>query len=110
MARLAITDPDAPQPLLCPATGRVVVFNGADTSAEREWERFTGIARTRNDAELVLLRLAADGPQAMAPATGHHAGAVVDPRSAYGSTSPRRSWRVCWRSVSTRPSSAGTEV
>jgi len=80
VARLAISDPAAPQPIRCAATGRVALFNGADTHQREDWRRW-GPGRTHNDAELLLLRLAASGPGALPPRAGHGAGAVVDPRS-----------------------------
>ncbi|MEZ5962843.1 MAG: asparagine synthase-related protein [Planctomycetota bacterium] len=78
VTRLAITDAATPQPIRCPRTGHVVVFNGAVTSAEEEWARFGAARASDNDAELPLLRLAAGGPQAIAPRCGHHALALVE--------------------------------
>jgi asparagine synthase (glutamine-hydrolysing) len=79
VARLAITDPAAAQPIVCAHTGRVVVCNGAITSARAEWARYGEGRQTRNDAELPLLRLRHCGPGALAPQCGHYAFAVADP-------------------------------
>ncbi|MCA8943359.1 MAG: hypothetical protein KDB80_12420, partial [Planctomycetes bacterium] len=76
-ARLAISDATAPQPIECPRTGRVVVFNGAVTSARDEWARYR--TATRNDAELLLHRLAHDGPEGLLDMTGPYAFAIADP-------------------------------
>ena len=65
VARLTISDPKSPQPIVCPRTGRVVVFNGAVTSAAEEWPRFAGRLQGRNDAELLLQRFAEDGPSSL---------------------------------------------
>lgn len=81
VARLAITDRNAGQPIVDASTGCAVAFNGAVTSARVEFARYGARRRTANDAELPLLRLGADGPAALAPSGGHHAFAVVDPRS-----------------------------
>jgi asparagine synthetase B (glutamine-hydrolysing) len=78
VARLAITDPAAPQPIVCPATGRAIAFNGAVTSAAGEWSRYPD-AVSRNDAELPLLRLRHRGPEALTDMTGPYAFAIVDP-------------------------------
>ncbi len=82
VARLAISDPQAGQPITCPDTGRVVVFNGAVTSAPAEWQRYGAGRQTRNDAELPLLRLRHRGPAELAPRCGHHALAVIEPSGA----------------------------
>ena len=66
VARLAISDPEANQPLCCPRTGRWAVLNGAVTSAASEWQRYGDRALTRNDAELALHRLEDGGPAALA--------------------------------------------
>ncbi len=81
VARLAITDPAAPQPIHCPRTGRVAVFNGAVTSSAREWREHGTRAATRNDAELALLRLERGGPAALAATCGGYALAVLEPAS-----------------------------
>ncbi|HLU38053.1 MAG TPA: asparagine synthase-related protein, partial [Planctomycetota bacterium] len=78
VARLAITDPGAGQPLAGPQ-GIAIAFNGAVTSARAEWQQFGSGRRTRNDAELPLLRLHHAGPAHLAPRCGHHAFAVVAP-------------------------------
>ena len=80
VARLAISDPDADQPIQCSRTGRWVLLNGAATSAAAEWSRHSGRARTRNDAELALLRLEAGGPRELSATHGPFALAVVDPQ------------------------------
>ena len=80
VSRLAITDPTAAQPIVDPDTGCAIALNGALTSARDEWPRFAARARTRNDAELLLLRYLADGPSALLAQTGHYAFALVDPR------------------------------
>ena len=80
VTRLAISDKSAPQPIVCPRTGRIALWNGAVTSAAAEWQEFGPRARTRNDAELLLLRLETHGEQALARGSGHGAGAVLDPR------------------------------
>ena len=80
VARLAITDAAADQPIRCAETGRVVVFNGAVTSASREWGE-AGAAATRNDAELVLLRMRRGGAKALCATCGPYATAVLDPQS-----------------------------
>lgn len=79
VTRLVVTDPASAQPITCPRSGRVIVFNGAVTSAAEEWARYGQDRTTRNDAELPLLRLAAAGTGHLAPACGHHAFAVVEP-------------------------------
>lgn len=81
VARLAITDRSAGQPIVDSATGCAVAFNGAVTSARVEFARYGARRRTANDAELPLLRLGVDGPAGLAPSGGHHAFAVVDPRT-----------------------------
>lgn len=78
VARLAITDRAHDQPILCARTGRAAVLNGALTDAASQWPRFAD-ARTRNDTELLLLRLAADGAFGLASLHGPHAFAIVDP-------------------------------
>lgn len=77
VTRLVITDPASPQPIACRQSGRVIVFNGAVTSAAQEWPQYGQRRATHNDAELPLLRLAAAGPAHLAPRCGHHAFAVV---------------------------------
>lgn len=58
----------------------MVAFNGAVTSAAREWAA-VGTARvSANDAELALHRFAAGGPEALTATCGPYALAVVDPR------------------------------
>ena len=79
VARLAITDARAAQPLTCAETGRVALFNGAVTSAGSDWARFEDQALTRNDGELALLRMRDRGPQALGDACGPYALAVLDP-------------------------------
>lgn len=79
VARLAISDPATGQPLRCERTGNVVAFNGVLTDAAREFRRFGGSARSRNDAELVLLRFAAAGESGLFLGPGHHAAALVAP-------------------------------
>ncbi len=79
VARLAISDPDASQPLTCPRTGRVVAFNGAVTSAAEERATIPERAQTGNDAELLLLRLEDRGPTRLGDMTGPYAFAIVDP-------------------------------
>lgn len=81
VARLAITDPASPQPIRCPRSGRVVVMNGAATSAAAERRRFGARLRTGNDAELALARFEAGGPEELTATCGPYALAVVDPRS-----------------------------
>ncbi|MBI5850127.1 MAG: asparagine synthetase B [Planctomycetes bacterium] len=78
VARLAITDRGHDQPIRCEASGRVAVLNGALTDAASQWPRFPQ-ARTRNDAELLLLRFAADGAAGLLALTGPYAFALVDP-------------------------------
>ncbi len=78
VARLAITDPDADQPLVSPRTGHVIAFNGAVTSASVERARVDDL-RTGNDAELVLARFAEHGETALLDHTGPYAFAVIDP-------------------------------
>lgn len=82
VTRLAITDPAAPQPIVCAQTGRVIVFNGAVTSAAVEWERYGEGRTSHNDAELPLLRLRHAGLAHVQPTCGHHAFAVVEPSGA----------------------------
>jgi len=81
VARLAITDAVSDQPIRCPVTGRYVLFNGAVTSADREWREAAGETATRNDAELALQRLRVGGPAALTETCGPYALAVVDPQS-----------------------------
>jgi len=81
VARLRISDQATDQPILCPRTGRLAALNGALTSAASEWPRYRGRSRTRNDAELLLLALEADGVEGLAAFTGPYAFAVVDPSS-----------------------------
>lgn len=81
VARLAITDPAAAQPIVCPRTGRAVALNGAITSAAADWERVGARARTRNDAELLLLRYEDGGALALLDVTGPYAFAIVDPNT-----------------------------
>lgn len=81
VARLAITDPDSDQPIRCDSTGRVVVFNGAVTSAAREWGEADGENATRNDAELALQRLRLGGPAALTATCGPYAFAVLEPET-----------------------------
>lgn len=78
VARLAITDRGHDQPIRCEASGRVAVLNGALTDAASQWPRFPQ-ARTRNDAELLLLRFASDGAAGLGGLTGPYAFALVDP-------------------------------
>lgn len=78
VARLTITDPEVGQPLRCPRTGRVVVFNGAVTSAKREWAGAAGVS-SRNDAELALSRFEQGGAAALSATCGPYALAIVDP-------------------------------
>lgn len=58
VTRLAISDPDAAQPVVGP-DGAVVLFNGAVTSARAEREQRGHPLRSGNDAELWLHRSAA---------------------------------------------------
>jgi asparagine synthase (glutamine-hydrolysing) len=81
VARLAITDPGSPQPIVCPETGRVVLFNGAVTSAAGERKELGGALRTGNDAELLLARLRTHGESALLRMTGPYAAVIVDPRA-----------------------------
>lgn len=80
VARLRISDPAADQPIVCPRTGRAVALNGAITSAAADWERLGDRAQTRNDAELLLLRLEEGGLDAVTDVAGPYAWAIVDPR------------------------------
>ncbi len=82
VARLAITDRSAAQPISCEQSGRVVAFNGAVTSAADEWPEYEAERQTRNDAELLLLRFARRGAEALADMTGPYAFAVTDPETA----------------------------
>ncbi|MFO1052058.1 MAG: asparagine synthetase B [Planctomycetota bacterium] len=81
VARLTISDPKSPQPIVCPRTGRVVVFNGAVTSAAEEWPRFAGRLQGRNDAELLLQRFAEDGPSSLCAHGGGYAFGLWDPQA-----------------------------
>ena len=79
VARLAIRDRSAGQPMLCEQSGRVVAFNGVMTDATHEFRRFAGTARSHNDSELPLLRFAAEGEAGLHLGPGHHAAALVAP-------------------------------
>ena len=79
VARLAITDPGSDQPIRCPQTGRIALLNGAITSAETEWGAYGAQARTRNDAELLLLRMRHEGAESLTAMTGPYAFCVLDP-------------------------------
>lgn len=78
VARLAISDPGNDQPIADPDGRRVALFNGAVTSAAEEWRRHGASARTRNDAELALLRLREAGETGLVRTSGPCAAAVLD--------------------------------
>ena len=77
VARLAISDPAAGQPLRCEASGRMIAFNGAVTSAVAEGR--TAGPGSGNDAELLLARMRERGEAALLDHCGPYAFAVVDP-------------------------------
>ncbi|MHC5065300.1 MAG: asparagine synthetase B family protein [Planctomycetota bacterium] len=77
VARLAITDPDADQPIV-DGHGRAVLLNGAVTSAAGERSRYAGRLRSGNDAELLLARLQERGPESLLDMSGPYAFAIVD--------------------------------
>lgn len=81
VARLAITDRSADQPVVCPRTGRIVLFNGAVTSARAERARPGPPPASGNDAALVLRRLERDGAESLAGTCGPYALAVLDPHA-----------------------------
>jgi asparagine synthase (glutamine-hydrolysing) len=81
VARLAISGPAESQPARCATTGRVAVFNGAVTSAAREWREAGVAGHGRNDAELALRRLARGGPRALTATCGPYALAILEPDS-----------------------------
>ncbi len=83
VARLVISDPQAPQPITDRATGVAIAFNGAVTDAtaqRRELAARGEVLQGGNDAELVLRRYLRDGPESLDRQTGGHAFAIVDPR------------------------------
>ncbi len=79
VARLSITDPTQGQPLASADGKKLILFNGTATNASAEWQRYGSQARTRNDAELALLRMQTQGIEALTSTSGHYALAVVDP-------------------------------
>lgn len=78
VARLAISDPAADQPIM-DASGRLVALNGALTSAQLERTSLAAALRTGNDAELLLARLVERGPRSLLDMSGPYAFAILDP-------------------------------
>ena len=81
-ARLAISGPGRPQPVVRRGGRYVGVMNGAVTNARELWAKFApGIERRAmppNDAWLPLLAVEAGDYEALEELRGHHAYAVVD--------------------------------
>lgn len=81
-ARLAISGPGRPQPVVRRGGRYVGVMNGAVTNARALWAKFApGIERRAmppNDAWLPLLAVEAGDYEALEELRGHHAYAVVD--------------------------------
>lgn len=81
-ARLAISGPNARQPVVRRGGRFAGVMNGAITNARELWPMFSKRAGARpappNDAWLPLLAVAADRADALASLRGHHAYAVLD--------------------------------
>lgn len=76
--RLAITDASTPQPMRCLESGRIALWNGADTGAAED--RAALRMATGNDTELLLARMVRGGAASIPPRHGHGAGVVVDPQ------------------------------
>jgi asparagine synthase (glutamine-hydrolysing) len=79
VARLAISDPHSPQPVVDPVLGTVAALNGFVATWTDDRTRFAPRMQGGNDAELILHRFHADGPPALATLEGHHAFARIDP-------------------------------
>lgn len=81
-ARLAISGPNARQPVVRRGGRFVGVMNGAITNARELWPMFSKRAGTRpappNDAWLPLLAVANNRTNTLARLRGHHAYAVID--------------------------------
>ncbi len=80
VARLAITDPTADQPILDDA-GHAVLLNGAITSAAEEAPAYASQVRSANDAELLLARFRERGPRSLLDMSGPYAFALLDSRA-----------------------------